>query len=198
MKKITFLARLQSRLSALPQEDIEKTLEYYSELIDDRIENGLDEEAAVASMGSIEEIVSQILIDTPLPKLVKEKVKSKRMLRTWEIILLVLGSPIWVSLLAAAFVVLLAVYIVIWAGGIVVYSVGLAFGALAVAGLLAPIAIWINGNSALALIFLGVGLLSAGLAILMTFACKYVTKGLVWISKQILLGIKFCFVGKGK
>ena len=198
MKKYTFLAKLQTRLSGLPQEDIEKSLEYYAELIDDRIEDGLDEEAAVRSVGSIDEIASQILSEIPMQKLVKEKVKPQRRMRAWEIVLLSLGSPIWISLLAAAFVILLAVYIVIWSVAIVVYSVGVAFAAVAIAGVLSPVVFFAVGQVGMALAFLGAGLFSAGIAILMFYACKYTTKGLVWLSRKIWLGIKICIVGKEK
>ena len=40
MKKTEFLAQLRGRLGQLPPQDIEKTLEYYSEMIDDKIEDG--------------------------------------------------------------------------------------------------------------------------------------------------------------
>ena len=41
----------------------------------------------------------------------KEKVKGRRQLKAWEIVLLALGSPIWISLLVAGFVVILSIYI---------------------------------------------------------------------------------------
>ena len=48
MSKTEFLTELKKALEGLPEEDIEKSLEYYSEMIDDRIEDGLSEEEAVA------------------------------------------------------------------------------------------------------------------------------------------------------
>ena len=72
MNKQTFLSELRSRLSGLPQEDIDGHIGLYEEMIDDRIEEGLPEEEAVADVGSIDEIVTQILADYPLSKLVKE------------------------------------------------------------------------------------------------------------------------------
>ena len=38
MKKTEFLAQLRSRLGQLPPRDVDATLEYYSEMIDDYIE----------------------------------------------------------------------------------------------------------------------------------------------------------------
>ena len=45
MKKAEFLAQLRNRLGQLPPQDVEKTLEYYSEMIDDYIESGYSHEA---------------------------------------------------------------------------------------------------------------------------------------------------------
>ncbi len=43
MNKQAFLTQLRKGLSGLPQEDIEERLAFYSEMIDDRIEEGLSE-----------------------------------------------------------------------------------------------------------------------------------------------------------
>lgn len=54
MTKQEFLLRIRNGLAALPKEDIEKSVEYYREMIDDRMEDGLSEEEAVAAIGSPE------------------------------------------------------------------------------------------------------------------------------------------------
>ena len=95
MNKQEFLSELRSVLSGLPQDDIEERIAFYGEMIDDRMEEGLTEEEAVAEAGNINEIKTQIVADIPLQKLVKEKVKPKRALRGWEIVLIVLGFPVW-------------------------------------------------------------------------------------------------------
>ena len=115
MTKHEFLVDLGLGLSCLPQEDAEERLSFYSEMIDDRIEEGLSEEEAVREMGAVDGIVSQIVAEVPLSKLVKKKIKPKRRLRAWEIVLLVLGSPIWFSLLIAAFSVVISLYVSVWA-----------------------------------------------------------------------------------
>ena len=85
MNKQEFLMRLREGLSGLPQNEIEERLTFYSEMIDDRIEEGLSEEQAIGEIGDIDEIISQIVADIPLAVLVKEKVKPSRKLRVWEI-----------------------------------------------------------------------------------------------------------------
>ena len=112
MNKQDFLTQLRKELSTLPQEDIEERLTFYSEMIDDRVEDGLSESEAISQLGSINELARQILADMPLTKIVKEKVKSNRALKIWEIAFLILGSPIWLSLLIAVVAIVFAVYVV--------------------------------------------------------------------------------------
>ena len=56
MQKTEFLDRLRTALADLPAEELEKTLGYYAEMIEDRMEDGMDEEAAVAAMGDPEAV----------------------------------------------------------------------------------------------------------------------------------------------
>ena len=123
MDKQEFLSSLQSGLAGLPQEDIEERLTFYGEMIDDRMEEGLTEAEAVAELGTVEQVVSQILEETPITRLVRERVRPKRRLAAWEIVLLVLGSPIWLALGIAGFAVVLCVYIVIWAVIVALWAV---------------------------------------------------------------------------
>ena len=89
MNKFQFLEKLRARLSGLSKEDLSLSEEYYGEMIDDRIEEGMSEEDAVAALGSLDAIVKQILRETPLRRIVKEKVKTRRHLRAF-----ILMSPI--------------------------------------------------------------------------------------------------------
>ena len=74
MSKQEFLVQLRKGLSGLPQDDIEERLTFYSEMIDDRMEEGFSEEEAVSQIGSVDEIVSQIIADIPIMKIAKEKI----------------------------------------------------------------------------------------------------------------------------
>ena len=105
MDKAQFLEELRGRLAGLPRSDLDERLQFYGEMIDDRMEDGLSETEAVAGIGSVDEVVAQIMEEIPLSKLVREKVKRSRGLKAWEIVLLVLGSPVWLPLGIAAFAV---------------------------------------------------------------------------------------------
>ena len=76
MTKSEFLEELKHKLSKLPAYEIKKTVSFYAECIDDRIEEGMTEEAAVSALGNINDIVNEILIDTPLSSLVQNKIKE--------------------------------------------------------------------------------------------------------------------------
>lgn len=198
MNKQELLAELRRGLSGLPQEDIEERLSFYSEMIDDIMEEGLSEEEAVGKIGNTQEIISQIIADTPLTKLVKERMKPKKRLKAWEIVLLVLGSPIWLSLLVAAFAVILSLYASIWSVIISLWSVFVSFAACGLAGVVAGVGIGFtaDGGFLTGLAIIGAGIVCAGLSIFMFYLCKIATKGVLLLTKKVALWIKNCFVGK--
>ena len=198
MNKAQFLDELRRRLSGLPQNDLDERMLFYSEMIDDRVEDGLTEEEAVAGIGSVDEIVEQIMAETPLSKLVKEKVRKRRGLKAWEILLLVLGSPVWLPLLIAGFAICFSLYIVLWAVLISVWAVDLALAASVIVGLFTAAGCMIKGNHAGAAFMCGAAALCACLAILLFFGCVGLTKGLLRFTKKILIGIKGMVMGKEK
>ena len=175
MNKAEFLEKLRAALGGLPQSDIEEKVGFYSEMIDDRMEDGLSEEEAVATVGSVEEIVREIVSDIPLVKIAREKIRPKRKMRAWEIVLLSVGSPIWGALLISVFAILILVYAVLWS---VVGSFWAAFGSLT-GGLLAGVAccvvLLVTGSLYSGLFILGCGLLSGGLAVFAFFGCLAAT-----------------------
>ncbi|MBQ8258771.1 MAG: DUF1700 domain-containing protein [Clostridia bacterium] len=194
MTKAEFLAELRAALAGLPEADIEKSLDFYSEMIDDRVEDGLPEEEAVAALGSIEEIKTQILKDIPITKIIKEKVKPKRSLSGLEITLLIVGFPIWLPLLISVAAVIFSVYVTLWSVIVVLYSVDLVFFTGAIAGVLGSIPILFIGNISAVLLLLGGGLVCAGLGILWIFVCVGATKAIVWLTRVFFKSI---FIGKG-
>ena len=198
MTKIDFLKRLEDELCGLPKEEIAERIGFYSEMIDDYIEDGLSEEEAVKAVGSPEKIAEQILTDTPLTKLVKEKIKPKKKIGTLTIILIVLGSPIWLSIGLSLFAVALSLYISLWA---VVVSLWVTFAAVlscGFGGILAG-ALLIYAKSGLTGLFLiGCGLACLGVAILLYFLCELATKGTVVLLKMPILALKRRIAKRGE
>ena len=196
MTKTQFVLELSEKLSGLPKEDVKKSIEFYVEMIDDRMDEGMSEADAISAIGSVDAIAEQILGEIPMVKLVKEKVKPKRKMRVWEIVLLALGSPIWLSLAAAAFVVILALYVVLWAVEICVYATNVIFFAGGACGIALMVAYFMQGNVGGAIFVLGAGILCVGLGLLMMWVCRESTRLMVVLTKKIWLGIKKMFVRK--
>ncbi len=198
MTKHEFLSELRQRLSGLPEEDIQKSVDYYSEIIEDRMEDGISEEQAVEAMGSAAKIANQILMDTPLPKLVKAKAKTNRAPKAGEIALLILGAPLWLSLLFAGVVTVFAIYVSIWAVIASLYISVLALGVGAVGSVAGFVALIVRQHFAQAVLCLGTGLMMAGVGILFFFGCGLITKGIIVGSKKVLTAVKSCFIRRGK
>ena len=188
MKKQEFLDKLEKKISGLPKDDIKERLEFYSEMIDDRMEEGLSEEDAVAQIGLVDDVVSDIARETPLFKLVKEKAKPKRKMRGWEILLLILGFPLWFPLLITGFVLLFVGYILIWVFVRVAYAVELVFIVGAFAAIIMMFA------SGFSLFYIALALLLLGATILFFPVCKLVTIATAKLTKKIALSIKKKFV----
>ena len=194
MNKQEYLEAIRSRISAMPADDVNRFMDYYSEMIDDRVEDGLSEEEAVADMGSPDAAVEQILEDMPLTKLVKEKIKPKHELKAWEVILIVLGSPVWIPLLITAAVLLLTLWIVAFALLISFYAVVLSFVAAGIGGLICAIPLFIANSPYTAVLMLGAALIGIGIAILFVVSVKPVTVGIFKVCKASVNGIKRMFV----
>ncbi len=192
MNKAEFLLALAERLPGLPWEELEDQWSFYNEMIDDHMEQGLSEEEAVAQIGSVEEVSAQIRNDLPMTTLLEQD-RSSRRLRGWEILLLILGSPIWLSLLISAAAVALSLYAVLWSVVVGLWTLPISFGAAALWTPLLTVLYAAKGEWLLAAALLGIALIFAGLAILFFFGCKAITKGSLWLTKKSFNGISSLF-----
>ena len=197
MTKSEFLSSLREKLHGLSEEDIKKSLDYYSEMIDDRIEDGMTEEEAVVDVGTPDECANAILMDMPLSKVVKAKIKKERSVKWWEILLIVLGAPLWFPLLMAVLSVVFAVVVTL-------FSVVVVFAAcvivLVVCGLFfVAVGIWELFRAMLAsgLFGIGIGLAAIGCGILATLLVILAVKFSIWLLKAFARLIKSLFISKG-
>ena len=188
MTKADFLQLLERALAQLPEEERQKNLEYYSELLDDMMEEGMTEAEATAKLGSPNQIAQSILQEMPLGKLVSTRMKPKSGWTPLAIVLAVVGSPVWVPLLLATVAIVLAVFVSIWALGFAAVAVVIA---LAVAVVAAPIfavraAVM---TLPLGLMLLGAGLVLLGLCVLgglmAVELCKLLWQLTVWLAHKI-------------
>lgn len=190
MTKLEFLSVLREALAGLPQSDVDERISFYTEMIDDRMEEGLSEQEAIAAIGSMDEIVAQIIADTPITKLVKQKIKPKHRLSAWEIVLLALGSPIWLSLLIAAFAVVFSLYVSLWAVVVSFWSVFASLFGSGLGGFAGGTVLLCTGNAPSGLALMAAALVCVGLSIFAFFGCKAATTGTVALTKKMALAVK--------
>lgn len=197
MMKKMFLDRLRSRLSHLPKEEQDERIAFYSEMIDDRIEDGLTEEEAVKSITSIDEITKEVITDIEVvdskdninKKRIKEKttkfVKDKK--KTSNVLLIVLGFPVWFPLLISFIAILFSLYVVGWAVIVSLWAVVVALGASFIGGTILGIIYLFQGANA---ILLGLSIVCGGLAIFLFFGVKELTKVYCVFTKKIISWIR--------
>ena len=191
MNKQVFLKKLQAELSGLPEGDIAERLAFYSESIEDRMEDGLSEEEAVAGMGAAEEIAAQIRGELQLPA--GETEHRGRRLQGWEILLLVLGFPLWFPLLVSVFAVVLSLVITLWALVIGFAAVVFSLGVTAIAAPVALVAGWFQGSP---LMVAGYALIAGGLCLLGVLALPPLCGAMARLCRAIGRGVKSIFIKK--
>ena len=109
--------------------------------------------------------------------------KPKKKLKVWEIVLLALGSPLWVSLLLAFFAVVLAIYISLWA-------VFLSFVACGFCGFILGLFFGLGNNWYIGFAMIAAALILIGFSILFFFGCKTATKGFILLTKKMVSSFK--------
>ena len=112
MNKTQFCALLENKLKPyLSPKEMYKTLNFFEEMIDDRIDEGLSEEEAVSQLGDINIIVDQILDEHNIGKK-QTKLVWRFIPRELGFINIVLLFPAWItifSLVASLFIVILSI-----------------------------------------------------------------------------------------
>ena len=194
MTKTDFLNLLDEKLIGLPEEDRKKSIEYYSEIIDDRIEDGMCEAEAVFALGKIEDIVDNIISEIPLSRLIKAKVKIKRALQPWEIVLIVFGALIGIPIAISLFAAALSIFASIWAVAISFCAVPLALIVSGVAGVIAFFPTAFSGAAMSAFVILGAALVSIGLTMPFYYLAKLFIKLAILSTKGFILIIKKSFI----
>ena len=200
MSKEEYLARLQQALAENSISGADQMIEFYGEMIDDRMEEGMTEEEAVASMENVYTVAEQAKIDQPITTLVTTKVrksheKAKKEGRgTLWTVLVIIGSPVWVPLLAAFFIILLSLYVAMWAIVAALFVVEIALGASAVACFIGGFTVlfgWIPFATTIAA--WGCALILGGLCILLWKPVRRLAVWLAHLIKDISWKIKRVF-----
>ncbi len=196
MTKEIFLHQLRIRLSRLPEAEIQKRLDYYSEMIDDMLEDGISEENAIASFGPVDQVAQHILQDTSLATLVKQTARPKKGWTAPAIILAIVGAPLWIPLGIAVLAVILAVFVCILALIAVVFALVFTLGAAGIALIARAFAILTTAGLCYTIFTIGAALILAGLCLLAFLGAKQTAVWLICLSKRIFVYIKSLFIGK--
>jgi uncharacterized membrane protein len=192
MNKAQFLGNLQAALGRLPQAEVEQSLAFYGEMIDDRIEDGMSEEDAVAQLGDVQVIANQIISETPLiPRTVA---KAKTGSKTLNIVLLIVLSPVWVPIAISLAVAALSIYLALWA---VIFSLWVTVAAMILSGfafLLSLVYFFVTGFPLSGMLAAGIGLGCIGIGIFCYFGVFAASKGLFKLTQLFAHKIKSLFV----
>ena len=121
MTKKEFLSELKKKLRGLSANEARERINFYSEIIDDKIEEGLSEQDAVGEVGNVDDIAEQIIGEMSEAG---NKPKSTKNSSVAQRVLLIIGSPIWVSILISVYAVVWSVVIALWAVEIPLYIIG--------------------------------------------------------------------------
>lgn len=178
MDKRTFLDGLRTALVSLPASEIDKTVAYYEEMIDDRIEDGMSEEEAVASMEPIGVLAQRIINDTPAVNRAVRKAKQSSVPTIIWVMLAILGLPIWLPLLCLAFGLIISAFALLF--GLIISLIAVVLG-LSIGGIVGIVfALCHLGVSGMSAVFaVGLCLIGIGLGILLAFPVAYLIKG-IW------------------
>ena len=214
MKKTEFLEAVAIEAADVSALERNHMLEYYAEIIDEAVEEGQNEEDVIARLGSWEEIREQIAAyrttdveqqenmgadeDKSAQFSVRQKWKSLNLsLPTWAVVLLILTSPVWGSLLFSLLVSVFAVTVsLLGIGGSVVvalFAVTVSFGAVGIVGIPASVLLFFTGGPAQFLLLLGMALCCIGLAIFGWMVSHAAAKGFVSFVKLLFGTVRGCF-----
>ncbi len=200
-----FLIELKNRLSHLPISETGKVLSYYSECLQDRIEDGMTEEEAIKSFESIDEIVRNLEEEIPLSAVVKDKVinkTTKNKNRTEAtivitILALILTSPIWLIILALLFCIAVALMAVLWSIPVIIVSMYVSLYPVAISGIFFGFTRMFTVSFPTGLAYLGIGVASAGLAIMLLMPIIVGLKGFLKINIYPFKKLKQWLIRRG-
>lgn len=188
MRKAEFLARLDANLDFMEEQERRATLQFYDEQLEDRIDDGMTEEEAVASLESPQDVARNLndfrttqssqAAAAPTTGFASYSTEKKVLVVLGIIFALIILSPIIFSLIAAVFSVVLFIVSIILALALAAIGfviLGIALFTMAI--LLIP------SSPPSALAHLGMSIVSFALAILSGLATYYASYGLIKLAK---------------
>jgi len=174
VKTAEFLKQFDRHLRKLgvSRSERRQAVAYYYEMIDDMVADGMDESAAIDALGDPRTLAASFISE--MSGEIKLSKKSGRALRTAAIIA---GSPLWITFLIVAVVILISVMVCLWSGIAGLWCGVAGFGAGFIGGIGgAVMCLFVPGRADLIIGFLGAGFICGGLCLLWILGMTKLTK----------------------
>ena len=126
--------------------------------------------------------------------MIKQEPPKKDNTKAWLIILLIVGSPVWIPVVAGLLSTAVSVYVSLWAVVISLYAVFVALVAAAIGCIVGSF--FMVGGWGAAVVAWGAALVCAGLAILIFMLSNLAAKGMVALTKLCIAGVRNIFQRK--
>lgn len=191
MNRQDFLTRLAAALASLTDGEVHKILVYYDEIISDRMEDGMTEQEAVESFGSVSALAQRILAETPLAQRVAAKAQTKN--KGVLILLLAVTAPVWLPLLFAGGGVLLGVLGTLFGLAVALVAVFASFAIASVGCIIVGIARFATLGVASGLFALGAGMIFAALTVFGWFMMVGGVQGMMRVLRALYRKIALLF-----
>lgn len=197
MSKEEFLSTLRAELEKQNLGNVENMLQFYDEMICDRMEDGMTEEEATASLGPIQNIVKEVVWEKPVTTLVKEKVQQSKAKADergkgaiW-IVLAVLGFPIWLPIAVVIMICFLVICLLYWILVLTIAIVAASIPLSAVTCLLGTVLLLFGAAPPSSVLIGAGGALALGsLSFLLYKPCLLFFKGTGTVFVKMLTGLK--------
>lgn len=191
MNKVEFLKELELDLLKMKDSEKSKFIVYYDEMISDYIENGIVEDEAVKKVGAPDKIAQELMGEYDSVKLNLPSFGSKSL----NIIITIIGFPLWGSVLLSIALLVLSAYIILWCVPFAAGAGSLGFIASAIVGIVgAPFVI--AQSISIGLIQLGSGIASIGISLILGIATVVLTKKFISITKKFNIKLVALFKKK--
>jgi uncharacterized membrane protein len=190
MTRKQFLDGLKQELRGLPQREIEQTLHYYTEIIADRMEEGMTEEEAVAKMEPMHVIARRVAADFKGAAAPRAKISG------FMIAMIILGFPLWFPLLVTGAALMVVMLTLAWVMVLVLWAVCLA---LFSGGMAAINTLFIGGYHFGVPVVgqIGLGMAAMGLSIFLFYGAKGAIPLATGATLRLVSRIKKGFVRRG-
>ena len=188
VNKAKFTKELERNLKILDSEERHRFITYYEEIIEDYIESGLSEEEAIIKIGTPGSIAGEILGGQDAVVVTKPSSGRKAL----NIVLLILGFPLWGSLLLALILCILSAYIVIWCVPFTTGAVAISFFAASLISAVGSPFVFAD-VPATGIFQLGFGIASMGVSILTALLTIFLAEKFVKITKIFTLKLRSVF-----